>query len=212
VSQPNSRAAEVPTPGKLDRKLGEFWSTNPWHIISEGHNLSAYERKRVYLNVGGQDFLDVSGLSGADNDGDGRCVVAGDFRGVGQMDLVVRQAGGGALLYYQNQLPRRHYLLVSLRGHKSNRAGVGARLVARVGGRQVVRELYPHNGFRGQMPALVHFGLADAARVERLSIRWPSGETQVLTDLRADRHVVITEGKRGAAAVEEVVPGRTVAP
>jgi hypothetical protein len=212
VSQPCDRKATIPTPGKLDRSLKEFWSENPWDIVREGHNLSAYERDRVWFNVGGKRFLDLSFLSGADSDGDGRGVVAADFRKTGQLDLIVRQVGGGSVLLFENRLPRRHYLTVSLRGTKSNKLGIGARLVAEAGGRQVVRELYPHNGFRGQMPALVHFGLADAARVERLSIRWPSGETQVLTDLRADRHVIITEGKRGAAAVEEVVPGRTVAP
>ena len=46
------------------------------------------------MNLGGQDFLDISYLTGADSDGDGRSVVAGDFRNTGQMDLVVRQATG----------------------------------------------------------------------------------------------------------------------
>jgi enediyne biosynthesis protein E4 len=212
VSQPCDRSARVPLPGKLDPTLKEFWSENPWEIVSEGHNLSAFERNRVWFNVGGKRFLDLSFLTGADSDGDGRGVVAADFRKTGQLDLLVRQVSGGPVLLFENQLPRRHSLTVSLRGTQSNKLGIGARLVARVGGRQIVRELYPHNGFRGQAPALVHFGLADATRVDRLEIRWPSGQTQVLTDLQADRHVVITEGKRGADAVEEVVPGKPIAP
>ena len=212
MSQPSDRSAQVPLPGKLDPTLKEFWSENPWDIVSEGHNLSAFERNRVWFNVGGKGFLDLSFLTGADSDGDGRGVVAADFRNTGQLDLIVRQVGGGPLLLFENQLPPRHYLMVSLRGTQSNKRGIGARLVARLGGRQIVRELYPHNGFRGQAPALVHFGLADAARVDELSILWPSGQRQVLTDLRADRHVVITEGKQGPEAVEEVVPGSTIAP
>jgi hypothetical protein len=216
VSQPNDRAARVPAPGRLDASLGEFWVENPWEIAAHGHNLSSYERKRYYLNVPGtvrgRDFLDVSFLTGADNDGDGRCVVAGDFRNDGRLDLVLRQVGGGAVILYENQFPRRHYLEVSLRGTKSNRLGIGARLTATVRGQRLVREQYPHNSFRSQMPNVVHFGLGEAARVERLVIRWPSGEEQVLTDLAADRHVVVTEGKAGPAAVETVVPGRTIAP
>jgi hypothetical protein len=62
------------------------------------------------------------------------------------------------------------------------------------------------------MPNLVHFGLADAERVERLEIRWPSGKNQVVTDLSADAHIVVDEGEEGAAAVETVVPGRTFGP
>ncbi len=89
---------------------------------------------------------------------------------------------------------------------------MGARLTAVVRGQQLVRELYPANSFRSQAPNVVHFGLADAESVERLTIRWPSGKVQVLNDLKGDRHVIVDEDKDGAEAVETVVPGRTMAP
>jgi hypothetical protein len=212
VSQPSDRSAEVQLPGKLDPSLGEFWVKNPWNITKEGHNLSAFERSRTWMNLRGQGFLDVSYLSGADDDGDGRCVVAGDFRNNGRLDVVVRKVGGQPLQVYENDFPQRHYLKVTLRGTKSNRQGVGARLVAVVNGQQLVREMYPQNSYRSQMPSIVHFGLGDRDRVERLTIRWPSGAEQVLTDVAGDRHVVVEEGKEGAAAVETVVPGQTMRP
>jgi hypothetical protein len=206
----------VKLPGTLDEKLNEFWVGNPWQIITEGHNLSAFERKRMYLNVAGsggaRQFLDVSHISGADNDGDGRAVVAADFRNTGMPDLIVRQSGGGPLLLYENRLPQAHYLMVSLRGVTSNRRGIGARLVAEVNGRKIVRELFPACGYFSQAPGQVHFGLAADTQVDKLTIKWPSGREQVLTGLRADRHVVIDEAKEGAAAVETVTPGKTIAP
>ena len=209
VSQPFQQGAEIPRPGKLDQNLGEFWSSNPWSIVSEGNNLSAFERNRVFLNVKGQDFVDISHLTGADSDGDGRSVVAADFRNIGMPDLIVRQAGGGPLILYENRLPKRHYLNVTLRGRQSNRQGVGARLTAVVKGQPLVRELYPANSFRSQAPNVVHFGLGDADAVESLTIRWPSGKVQVLKDVKGDRHIVVDEG---TDAVETVVPGRTIAP
>ena len=202
----------MPQPGPLDHTLGEFWVSSSWRIPTSGNNLSCYERKRTFLNVKGEDFLDISHLTGADNDGDGRSVVAADFRNVGLLDLVVRQAGGGPLLLYENRLPRRHYLEVSLLGRASIRQGVGARLTAVVKGQQLVRELYPANSFRSQAPNVVHFGLGDAEEVESLTVRWPSGKVQALTGLEGDRHILIDEGKDGPDAVETVVPGRTIAP
>jgi hypothetical protein len=196
----------------VDQSLGEFWVANPWDIVDKGHNLSAYERNRAYLNVGGRDFVDISDLTGADSDGDGRSVVAGDFRNDGRLDVVVRQAGGGSVLFFENRFPKAHFLNVSLRGVASNRLGLGARLTARAGGRTIVRELYPHNGFRSQMPSRVHLGLGDAAKVDALTIRWPSGKEQTVNDLPADRHVVITEDREGPAAVETVTPGRMFPP
>lgn len=212
MSQPYKRGAIIPPPGKIDPSVEEFWVTNPWDIVQAGRNLSNYERQRFFYNLRGKAFLDMSFISGADRDSDGRAVVGADFRGTGQLDLVVRHAGGGPVVIYENQFPKRHYLQVSLRGRKSNRLGIGARLTAMAGGQQIVRELYPHNSFLSQMPSLVHFGLNEATKVDRLTIRWPSGEVQELTDLAGDRHIAVEEGKQGAAAVETVVQGKTFAP
>jgi hypothetical protein len=212
VSQPFHRGAQVNAPGKVDKSLGEFWVENPWAIAGRGFNLSSYERTRVFLNVRGKNFLDVSYLTGADSDGDGRCVVAGDFRNNGRLDVIVRQVGGGPLLFYENNFPQRHFLKVSLRSRKSNRLGIGARLIALVQGQPRVRELYPLNSFRSQMPNIVHFGLGDATHVEQLTIHWPSGKKQVLANVAADQHVIIDEGAKGPAAIEVVKPGKTMRP
>ena len=218
MSQPSDRSAAIRTPGQIDSSLNEFWVSNPWDIVKEGHNLSAFERSRTWLNLRGQGFLDVSYLSGADDDGDGRCVVAGDFRNNGRLDVVVRKVGADQkagrypLQVYENNFPQRHYLKVTLRGTRGNRQGIGARLVAVVNRQQLVREMYPLNSYRSQMPNIVHFGLGDNERVERLTVRWPDGEEQVLTDLAGDRHIVVEEGKKGDDAIETVKPGETIRP
>lgn len=183
----------VPAPGELSAELGEFWVPNPWLFPRYGRNLSSYERNRVFLNRGSLRFLDISHLTSADSDGDGRSAVAADLTGDGMLELLVRQVGGGSFLVFENRFPRQHYLDVSLRGSKSNRAGVGARLVALVNGRSQTRELYPANTFRSQGPCQVHFGLGDRERVDRLTIYWPSGTIQELRDLPADRHVLVHE-------------------
>lgn len=161
--------------------------------IGSGYNLSGYERNRVYLNVEGSDFDDISALTAADSDGDGRAVVAADFNGDGREDLLVRQAGGGPLLLFENRFPKRHWLKVSLRGTQSNSHGIGARLVAAVAGRNIVRELYPVNGFMAQGPTYVHFGLGAATQVDDLTVRWPSGLVERFKDVKADQHLVLTE-------------------
>ncbi len=212
MSQPFNRSARIDIPGEIPKGSENFWVSNPWDITKGGHNLSAFERNRAYLNVGGTDFVDIGYLSGADNDGDTRASVAADFRNLGRQDLVIRQVGGGPLVIYENQFDVGHYLKVSLRGTKSNRQGIGARMTAVVGGRQIVRDMYPINTFRSQAPLIVQFGLGAADKVEKLAIRWPSGQEQVLTDLAGDRHIVIEEGLPQDQAVETVVPGQTIRP
>jgi hypothetical protein len=206
VSQPFDRGCEVPAPAKLDESLDEFWSSNPFKV-SNKHNLSGYERNRTYLNVDGRNFVDISYITGTDSDGDGRSVVPMDINHDGRQDLVVRQAGGGPIKLYKNEFPQKHWLKVSLRGVQSNRLGIGARLVVTAGERKVVRELYPANTYFSQAPALVHFGLGDAASVDNLTIRWPSGKEQKLGNLAADRHIIIREGEDVA---HTITPGQPI--
>jgi hypothetical protein len=208
VSQPFDRGATCRAPAAPDPELGEFWEEDPW-MIAFRHNLSGFERNRTFLNLGGRQFADISTLTGSDSDGDGRSVVAADFRNNGQMDLLVRQAGGGPLLLFENHFPPRHYLKVSLRGHTSNRLGIGARLTAVVGDRRIVRELFPANTFQSQAAGFVHFGLGQSDKVDTLVVRWPSGMIQQLSGVAADRHVVVDEA---TGRVETVQPGTTIDP
>ena len=179
---------------KPDERLKDWWVENPWQIAAKGKSLSGYERNRIYLNSRAEEFFEVSGVTGgADSDGDGRAVVPTDFNHDGMEDLIVRQAGGGSLLLFENRLPKANWLRVSLRGKKSNPHALGARLTAEVAGRKIVRELYPHNTFKSQAPANVHFGLSKHAKIDRLTIRWPSGWLQELKDVPVNRHLVLEE-------------------
>lgn len=208
VSQLGNRSAPMAPPGKVDPEFKEFWAYNAWVLVAEGRNLSSFERNRAFLNVKGQYFVDISHLTGADNDGDGRAVVAADFRNCGMVDLIVRQAGGGPLLYYQNNLPRKNYLMVSLQGRESNRQGIGARLTATINGKKIVREMYPANTFFSQAPNIIHFGLGDAEKIDSLTIQWPSGKTQELRNVQGGRHIRVDEGRTGDEAITQVAVGK----
>jgi len=208
VSQPFDRGCKLSAPGKVDSGLGEFWVDSTWDIPFS-QNLSFFERNQVFLNVEGQAFLDISHLSGADSDGDGRAAVATDLDHDGMPEMIVRQVGGGPLFIFENQFPKKNYLKVSLRGTKSNRLGIGARLIATIGEKKLTRELYPINSFQSQAPSLVEFGLADFAQIDKLTVLWPSGEVQDFMGVPTNQHIVLEEGK---GEIETVRPGTPYAP
>lgn len=208
MSQPCDSDCNVEQPGAIDEELNEFWVGSPWTIFQE-HNLSAFERNRMFLNAGGRQFVDISFVSQTDNDGDARASLAADFNHDGRLDLAVRQAGGGPLLIYENNFPQQHFLKVTLRGRQSNRLGVGSRLIATVGDRQIVRECNPINSFLSQAALVMHFGLGESEQVDRLLVKWPSGEQTELSDLPADRHIVVTEGSDDFEFAE---PGKQIEP
>ena len=195
MSQPCEKQCEVEQPGQLDSELDEFWVENPFQIFQE-HNLSSFERNRAYINVEGKGFLEISHMTGADIDSDSRSVLAVDLFEPGKLDLVLRQVGGGPFQIFRNQFPTANYLKVSLRGVTSNSLGIGSRLVATVGERKIVRELFPTCSYRSQQPSWVHFGLGSNEKIDKLEIIWPAGTVQTFSDVDANRHLIITENSQ----------------
>lgn len=189
----------------MDREAGEFWVSNPFDIPRIGENLSAYERNRLYLNLGNLSFVDVSYASGVDLDSDSRGVIGADFNRDGAADLLCTADGGGPLRLFYNRFPgTAHAIRLKLTGTKSNRAAIGARVVLHCGKRQIVRDLFPPNGFMGQAPAELLIGVGQAERIDRMRIRWPdkTGTWQEFTNVPVDRCIRITEGDNRFDAAE----------
>jgi hypothetical protein len=79
-------------------------------------------------------------------------------------------------------------------GTKSNRDGIGARVEIEAGGMRQVDEVRSGGSYLSQGDLRLHLGLGDATRVERVTVRWPSGTVDRMTGIPANRHVVIQEG------------------
>jgi hypothetical protein len=162
--------------------------------------LSGYERNRLLHNRGGTLFRDEAARLGVDSIRDARGVAVADLDDDGRLDLFVANAGATPNLY-RNRVPRAgHWLELVLEGSGANRAAVGASVRARAGGVERLRFVDGGNGFAGQSTRRLHFGLGEAAVVDRLEVRWPSGRRQVLEAVPADALYRLTEGDAPAAA------------
>ena len=76
---------------------------------------------------------------------------------------------------------------------------LGASIVLEAGGVTQRDHVRLTDGFRSQVPTDLHVGLGDAASIDRLEVRWPSGRVESWTDLPADQLLTVHEG---AAEVE----------
>lgn len=195
MTQPLDRFTELSAQGEIDVDAGEFWVENPFQMISQEDNLSAFETNKVYLNLRGERFIDLSYGSSADIDSDSRAVVVADFNRDGASDLLIGNAGGGSLRLFLNRIPQTlHRVRLELRGVESNHDAIGARVTARCGDQQIVRDLFPNNGFMGQSPPELILGVGQAELIDELTIRWPSGQVQSFRDVPIDCGLKITEG------------------
>jgi hypothetical protein len=88
-----------------------------------------------------------------------------------------------------------HWLVVRPIGMKSNRAGIGTRFLLRAGGAQQTAWVRSGSSYASQSDLRAYFGLGDAAKIDALEIRWPSGAREVLTNVPVDRHLTVREGQ-----------------
>jgi len=150
----------------------------------------------LFHNNGDRTFSDVSRDAGQDFYADrvGRTLVVGDIDNDGDLDILVTNNGQPVELL-RNGSERRNSVIVRLIGTKSNRDGIGARLRAATGAASQVREVKAGSSYLGQNDTRVHFGLGAAAAIDRLEVRWPSGQIDTVSALAANQIVTVTEGQ-----------------
>jgi hypothetical protein len=124
----------------------------------------------------------------------GRGAAFADLDDDGDIDIIVSNLDAAPALLRNDGGNANHWLMVSLRGAKSNRDGIGAVVtIVDEGGRTQSRVCSTASSYQSGSDRRVHFGLADARLVRRVEVRWPSGAVQVLNDVAADRVVEIVE-------------------
>jgi enediyne biosynthesis protein E4 len=150
----------------------------------------------AYRNEGDLTFTDMAAAWGLGDPGFSTGAAYVDLNNSGALDLVVNNINAPAGIYRNRsrEVNGHHYLKVELRGDGGNTAGIGARVVIRHGGGQLqVLEQMPTRGWQSSVDHRLHFGLGRSDRVDTLLVIWPDRRYQELTDLSADRTVVLRQ-------------------
>jgi hypothetical protein len=169
------------------------------HVYPEVRGIrteSGYEqRKVIYRNIAGR-FEDVSEQLGppATTPKAGRGTAFGDIDNNGTIDVVINNVHDVPDVFLTSALPGRHWLEVRLVGRQSNRSAIGARLRVVTGNATQLREVEGGGSYLSQNDLRVHVGLADAAEVDRLEVRWPNGREEQWSNVKADQMVTLVEG------------------
>jgi hypothetical protein len=159
------------------------------HLIPQEHSL--------FRGLGAGKFEDVSHQAGAalDAKSTARGACFADYDNDGKMDAFVVNLNAPGVLLHNTTATKNHWIAIKLRGTKSNRDGIGARLEIVAGGRKQVAERTSTSGYLSQDDGRVHFGLGQAAKIDSLTIKWPSGKEQVLEGPAVDRVMTVEEPK-----------------
>jgi enediyne biosynthesis protein E4 len=182
-------------------------------LMSNGHvypevdkskaDLKYAEHKYLYRNLRNGRFEEVTnqGGPGIMESAPARGCAFGDYDNDGDIDIIVNCVNAIPQLLRCDSTLNRNWIKIKLIGVKSNRAGVGTRVIVTArtlptAEKPLVQmdELRSGGSYYSQNDMRMHFGLEQATKVDSVELRWLSGQVDQLKDLEVNRLYVIQEG------------------
>ncbi|GAB5398470.1 MAG: hypothetical protein Aureis2KO_00550 [Aureisphaera sp.] len=210
------------------------WTTvNSWADFDNDGDLDLYQNTRtnstfpgfLYENNGSGEFTSVESAIAGDITNTVVSPQGGgwaDYDNDGDLDLVVITCcttfpSGAAVAndLFENKIGQdNNFAKISLQGVASNTNGIGAEIhvSATINGSSVWQTRRINGGvesFGMQEQQIAHFGLGDATVIDSLIVKWPSGLTEVCTDV-ASGDIQIMEGSCDELGITDISPAEGI--
>jgi hypothetical protein len=175
-------------------------------FVADGHiedqiekvqkRVSYAEPPHVFRNLGRGKFVEATQSLGAAfaSPKVARGAAYADLFNNGVLDVLMTTNGGRVYLF-RNEGVSNHSLRVKLVGTKSNRDGIGAVISVIAGGDRESKMVRSGSSYLSQSELVATFGLGQKSKADSIEIKWPSGQTDKLSNVNAGQTITVEEGK-----------------
>lgn len=150
---------------------------------------------QMFENVGGGKFNDISVSLGSyftqENVGRGACIA--DYDNDGDADIFIVNLDAESKFLRNNRGNENSWITLKLVGSSSNKDAIGAKVSITSNGKIQTAVKKATSGYLSQNDPRIHFGLGKNDTIEKIEIRWPSGKTQVLTNVKVNQILTVSE-------------------
>ncbi len=172
-------------------------------FVANGHVYPEVEREEIesdyaqrsllFRNLGDGRFAEVGEKAGLERPLAGRGVAFGDADDDGDADVFVANMNGKPSLYWNDTETPYHWIGLRLVGRESARDALGARVEVVASELRQIREVRSGASYLSQSDPRVLFGFGKHGRVDRVTVRWPSGRVQEVPPPEVDRYLLVVE-------------------
>lgn len=173
------------------------------HVYPEVDQAKVDDRYRqqtlLFRNLGNGKFDDLTAKAGPAllTPRASRGLAIGDLDGDGRPEAVIWNMNDKPSLLKNTALGGA-FVNLRLQGTKTNRSAIGARVQVQAGGKKWIDEVMSGSSFYSQNSMTLHFGLASAKVVERVTVNWPGGKVEEWKNLPVNALCGLVEGQNKA--------------
>lgn len=151
---------------------------------------------QLLANRGGRfEPAEMEGTSFSDGEHVGRAVATLDFNRDGKRDFVLTDLVHPTSLWLNESTNTNHWVSIRLIGTQSERDAIGARIRVETPTDAWVNWVTAGDGYLCKNEPSVHFGLGAQTQIDRITIDWPSGQTQVIDEAGIDQAITVIESQ-----------------
>ena len=95
---------------------------------------------------------------------------------------------------YRNDSTSGNWIKIALKGVEAETHGIGSKIEVEAGGIKMIREIDGGGSSHiSQNSVIAHFGLGNAAKIDKITVYWTGGNKQTITNVKANQLITITE-------------------
>ncbi|MBC8392103.1 MAG: CRTAC1 family protein [Deltaproteobacteria bacterium] len=160
-------------------------------------DISFCARNEVLMNTGDGKFVNITDRAGNGLNIKRSSRGAGfdDLDNDGDIDAVILNSKSSPTILRNDTENKNHWVQIRLKGVKTNRDGVGARIKVVSGDLVQIDEVHSGRGYQGHHGSILHFGLCKHEKVDAIEVKWIGGQSDTLKDVAVDQRITITEGQ-----------------
>ena len=165
---------------EVERKLPQYANKTP---------------RAIFRNLGNRTFeeLIAEGGPGVADPHCSRGCAFGDFDNDGDIDVLIVNLNEPPSLLRNDMKVKQNWIKIKLEGVKSNRSAIGARVLARYGGKVQSQAVLSQSSFYSCSDSRLHFGLGQFKSAD-VEVYWPNGLRERHPGLAANQLITLREG------------------